>query len=68
MRSFVFDNNLGVYFVIMEVLIWVNWDYVLGYGDDLWIEEVVWKIKEMFVVDCELLFVFNGIGSNVIVL
>lgn len=46
MRSFVFDNNLSVYFCIMEVLMKVNNGYVFGYGDDLWIEEVVYKVKE----------------------
>ena len=41
---------------------------MLGYGDDSWTKEAVRKIKEIFVADCEPLFVFNGTGSNVIAL
>lgn len=68
MRSFASDNNSGVHPAIMEALTRANRDHALGYGDDLWTEEAVRKIKETFVADCEPLFVFNGTGSNVIAL
>ena len=68
MRSFGSDNNSGVHPAIMEALTRANRDHALGYGDDLWTEEAVRKIKETFVADCEPLFVFNGTGSNVIAL
>ena len=66
MRSFASDNNSGVHPAIMEALTRANRDHALGYGDDLWTEEAVRKIKETFVADCEPLFVFNGTGSNVL--
>ena len=68
MRSFASDNNSGVHPAIMEALTRANQDHALGYGDDSWTKEAVRKIKEIFVADCEPLFVFNGTGSNVIAL
>lgn len=68
MRSFASDNNSGVHPAIMEALTRSNQDHALGYGDDSWTKEAVRKIKEIFVADCEPLFVFNGTGSNVIAL
>ena len=59
MRSFASDNNSGVHPAIMEALTRANRDHALGYGDDLWTEEAVRKIKETFVADCEPLFVFK---------
>ena len=53
MRSFASDNNSGVHPAIMEALTRANRDHALGYGDDLWTEEAVRKIKETFVADCE---------------
>ena len=52
MRSFASDNNSGVHPAIMEALTRANRDHALGYGDDLWTEEAVRKIKETFVADC----------------
>lgn len=49
MRSFASDNNSGVHPAIMEALTRANRDHALGYGDDLWTEEAVRKIKETFV-------------------
>jgi len=46
MRSFASDNNSGVHPAIMEALTRANRDHALGYGDDLWTEEAVRKIKE----------------------
>ena len=68
MRSFASDNTSGVHPAIMEALTRANQDPALGYGDDSWTKEAVRKIKEIFVADCEPLFVFNGTGSNVIAL
>ena len=59
MRSFASDNNSGVHPAIMEALTRANRDHALGYGDDLWTEEAVRKIKETFVADCEPLFQWN---------
>ena len=66
MRSFASDNNSGVHPLVMSALISANQNHAVGYGDDKWTNEAVEKIKEVFVQDCEPLFVFNGTGSNMI--
>lgn len=68
MRSFASDNNSGVHPQVMAALNEANKDHARGYGDDVWTEEAVRKIKEAFTPDCEPLFVFNGTGSNVLAL
>ena len=68
MRSFASDNNSGVHPLVMEALNRANLDHAIGYGDDPWTEEAVRKIREAFTPDCEPLFVFNGTGSNAVVL
>lgn len=68
MRSFASDNNSGVHPQVMQALSEANKDHALGYGDDLWTEEAICKIREAFTPDCEPLFVFNGTGSNVVAL
>lgn len=68
MRSFASDNNSGVHPLVMEALNRANRDHAVGYGDDVWTEEAVRKIREAFIPDCEPLFVFNGTGSNAVAL
>ena len=68
MRSFASDNNSGVHPLVMEALSRANRDHAVGYGDDVWTEEAVRKIREAFTPDCEPLFVFNGTGSNAVAL
>ncbi len=68
MRSFASDNNSGVHPLVMEALNRANRDHAVGYGDDVWTEEAVCKIREAFTPDCEPLFVFNGTGSNAVAL
>ena len=68
MRSFASDNNSGVHPLVMEALELANADHAVGYGDDPWTEEAVYKIREAFTASCEPLFVFNGTGSNSVAL
>jgi threonine aldolase len=68
MRSFASDNNSGVHPLVMDALLRANEDHAWGYGNDKWTDEATAKIKEMFGVDCEPFFVFNGTGSNVMAL
>ncbi len=68
MRSFASDNNSGVHPLIMDALAKANTDHAVGYGDDPWTTEAVEKIREAFTPDCDVYFVFNGTGSNVMAL
>ena len=45
MRSFASDNNSGVHPLVMEALNQANQDHAVGYGDDVWTEEAVRKIR-----------------------
>lgn len=68
MRSFASDNNSGVHPSVMEALTKANIDHAIGYGDDIWTEQAIQKLKEVFTDDCEPLFTFNGTGSNTVAL
>ena len=68
MKSFASDNNSGVHPDIMHAIITANDEHAIGYGDDIWTLEAEKKIKTAFGTDCEVLFVFNGTGSNVVAL
>lgn len=67
MRSFASDNNSGVHPAVMDALLRANKDHALGYGDDPWTEEAVERLRAAF-GPCEVLFVFNGTGSNAVAL
>lgn len=68
MRSFASDNNSGVHPLVMEALAEANRDHALGYGDDEWTRSAESAIKELFGVECDVYFVFNGTGSNTMAL
>ncbi len=68
MRSLASDNNSGVHPLILQSIQNANINHAYGYGDDDWTREAVEKIKEAFTPDCEVLFVYNGTGANVVAL
>ena len=68
MRSFASDNNSGVHQQIMDALVAANDGHALGYGDDIWTQAAEVDVKSAFSEDAEVLFVFNGTGSNVVAL
>jgi len=68
MRSFASDNNSGVHPMIMDAIVRANSDHAVGYGDDPWTAEAVEKIRQAFIPDCDVYFVFNGTGSNAVAL
>ena len=68
MRSLASDNNSGVHPLILKSIQKANNGHAYGYGDDKWTKEAVQRIKEVFSIDCEPLFVFNGTGANIIAL
>jgi threonine aldolase len=68
MRSFASDNNSGVHPLIMDALTKANDNHAVGYGDDPWTAEAVKKVQEAFTTNCDVYFVFNGTGSNVMAL
>ncbi len=68
MRSFASDNNSGVHPLVFKALNEANIDHAVGYGDDFWTKEADSRFKEVFGDDCEVYYVFNGTGSNIVAL
>ena len=65
-RGFASDNNAGVHPQILKALAAVNQGHVVGYGDDPVTEAAIDKIREIFKTDCDVFFVFNGTGANIV--
>lgn len=68
MRSFASDNNSGVSPEVIDAISKANTDHALGYGDDKWSKEAEKKIDEAFGGGTQVLFTFNGTGSNCLAL
>lgn len=65
-RGFASDNNAGVHSQILEALTSVNQGHVVGYGDDAVTEAAIKLFREMFKTECDVFFVFNGTGANIV--
>jgi threonine aldolase len=65
-RSFASDNNAGVHPKIMSALQKVNSGQYVSYGDDPHTELILKKFKNIFGVQSETFFVFNGTAANVL--
>jgi len=68
MRSFASDNNSGVHPSVLKAIAEANIDHAIGYGDDPWTKMADARFKEIFGEDCEVYYVFNGTGSNIVAL
>lgn len=63
-RQFASDNYAGV---CPEA--WAAWEeanhgHAPGYGEDLWTTRAADLIREIFEIDCEVFFTFNGTAAN----
>lgn len=68
MRSFASDNNSGISPEVIDAISKANTDHALGYGDDKWSKKAEKKIDEAFGGGTQVLFTFNGTGSNCLAL
>lgn len=68
MKSFASDNYSGIHSEIVEALQRVNTGHASSYGNDIYSERAVRLFKDFFGNDCEVFFVYNGTGSNVLAL
>jgi len=64
-RGFASDNNAGVHPRIMKALADVNSGHCIAYGGDIYTKVAKERFIELF-GDCEVFFVFNGTGANVL--
>lgn len=65
-RGFASDNNAGVHPRIMQAMMDANTGHCTAYGDDEYTGRAVGLFKKIFGETCEVFFVFNGTGANVL--
>ncbi len=66
MRSFASDNNATVSSEVMEMLLKVNIDHTIGYGDDRYTQEAMGYFKNAFGTGADIYFLFTGTAANVL--
>ncbi len=62
--QFASDNCAGICPEAMQALVEANAGYVSGYGDDHYTTHASDLLRELFEIDCEVFFVFNGTAAN----
>ena len=67
-RGFASDNNSGIHPDILKAMQEANIGHCIAYGDDIYTQGAIAKIKEHFGDDIDVYFTFNGTGSNVLAL
>jgi threonine aldolase len=66
MKTFKSDNTASVHPLIMDELMKVNIEHAAPYGDDDVTRDAAKQIKDLFGGNCDVSFVLNGTGANVI--
>ncbi|WP_204104366.1 MULTISPECIES: low specificity L-threonine aldolase [Spirulina sp. CCY15215] len=68
LEQFASDNYAGICPEAMDYLLKANQDSALAYGEDEWTQKAADYFRELFAIDCEVFFVFNGTAANSLVL
>jgi threonine aldolase len=63
-RHFASDNYAGICPEAWTALEEANHGHAVGYGDDPWTARAADLIREVFEMECEVFFVFNGTAAN----
>lgn len=63
-RHFASDNYAGICPEAWQSMAEANIGHVSGYGDDPWTQKAADLLRDLFEVDCEVFFAFNGTASN----
>lgn len=66
LRGFASDNNSGVHPDILAAMGKVNIGHTIAYGDDIYTNSALGKMKEIFGEDSDIYFVFIGTAANVL--
>lgn len=61
---FASDNTAGVCPEVLKIWEKANEGFVHSYGDDPYTDEAANLFREIFEIDCEVFFVFNGTAAN----
>ncbi|MFT5525950.1 MAG: threonine aldolase [Pirellulaceae bacterium] len=62
--QFASDNAAGVCPEAWDAMTRANAGYAKPYGDDQWTAECRELVRELFEIDCEIFFTFNGTAAN----
>ena len=63
-QQFASDNYSGICPEAVEYMLAANVGDAPAYGNDLWTQRAADKFRELFEIDCEVFFVFNGTAAN----
>lgn len=67
-RQFASDNYAGICPEAWEAMAAANRGHCPGYGDDAWTQRAADLLRELFEVECEVFFAFNGTAANALAL
>ena len=65
-RGFASDNNAGVHKSIMNAMKDVNVGHTIAYGNDIYTQAALEKMKKIFGEETDIYFVFIGTAANVL--
>ncbi len=63
-EQFASDNYSGICPEVLEYMIKANYGSAPAYGNDEWTQKAADSFRELFEIDCEVFFVFNGTAAN----
>lgn len=63
-HQFASDNCAGVCAEAFAALEQANRGYAPGYGEDVWTKKACDLFRDLFEIDCEVFFTFNGTAAN----
>jgi threonine aldolase len=66
--DFASDNTAGLCPEALDALVAANDGFVPSYGEDHWTQRATDRIRELFEIDCDVYFVFNGTAANALAL
>lgn len=64
LEQFASDNSSGICPEALEYMIRANYGSVPAYGNDEWTQKATDYFRELFEIDCEVFFTFNGTAAN----
>lgn len=64
LRHFASDNYAGICPEALQAMLQANQGHEVSYGDDAWTAKASDLIRDIFEIDCEVFFVFNGTSAN----
>ena len=67
-RQFASDNYAGVCPEAWEAMRRANEGHAPGYGEDAWTARASDLLRELFEIDCQVFFTFNGTAANALTL